>query len=148
MAYLDPASNPGSKPQRLGATNCKSSTSDKLQTFRTIFGISCKLLTKNYLHEITLFVLFWKAILAKSQNLPGKWKQELMIWEKIFCINGCRVISNLVISLVPYSTSYICLESQVNQAASSSSWPFINNQLQSSSSSAWRKYLKKVKKQA
>ena len=24
------ASNPGSKPQRLGATNCKSSTSDKL----------------------------------------------------------------------------------------------------------------------
>ena len=36
MAYLDPASNPGSKPQRLGATNFKSSTSDKLQTFRTI----------------------------------------------------------------------------------------------------------------
>ena len=30
MAYLDPASNPGSKPQRLGATNFKSSTSDKL----------------------------------------------------------------------------------------------------------------------
>ena len=58
MAYLDPASNPGSKPQRLGATNCKSSTSDKLQAFRTIFGISCKFLTKNYLHEITLFVLF------------------------------------------------------------------------------------------
>ena len=54
----DPASNPESKPQRLGATNCKSSTSDKLQTFRTIFGISCKFLTKNYLHEITLFVLF------------------------------------------------------------------------------------------
>ena len=58
MAYFDLASNPGSKPQRLGATNCKSSTSDKLQTFRTIFGISCKFLTKNYLHEITLFVLF------------------------------------------------------------------------------------------
>ena len=36
IAYLDPASNPGSKPQRLGATNFKSSTSDKLQTFRTI----------------------------------------------------------------------------------------------------------------
>jgi hypothetical protein len=50
MAYLDPASNPGSKPQRLGAINCKSSTSDKLQTFRSIFGISCKFLTKNYLH--------------------------------------------------------------------------------------------------
>ena len=26
MAYLDPASNPRSKPQRLCATNCKSST--------------------------------------------------------------------------------------------------------------------------
>ena len=41
---------------------CKSSTSDKLQTFRTIFGISCKFLTKNYLHEVTLFVLFWRKI--------------------------------------------------------------------------------------
>ena len=46
MAYLDPASNPRSKPQRLCATNCKSSTPDKLQIFRTIFGISCKYLTK------------------------------------------------------------------------------------------------------
>jgi hypothetical protein len=55
MAYLDPASKFGSKPQRLGATNSKSSTSDKLQTFRTIFGISWKFLTKTYLHEITLF---------------------------------------------------------------------------------------------
>ena len=33
MDYLDPASNSGSKPQRLGATNYKNSTSDKLQTF-------------------------------------------------------------------------------------------------------------------
>ena len=41
MAYLGPASNPRSKSQRLCATNCKSSTPDKLQTFRTIFGISC-----------------------------------------------------------------------------------------------------------
>jgi hypothetical protein len=52
MAYLDPASNPGSKPQRFRVKNCKSSTSDKLQTFKTIFGISCKLLTirrKNFL---------------------------------------------------------------------------------------------------
>ena len=30
MAYLDPASNPGSKPERFGVTNCKNSTSDKL----------------------------------------------------------------------------------------------------------------------
>ena len=58
MAYLDPASNPRSKLQRLCATNCKSSTPDKLQTFRIIFGIFCKYLTKNCLHEITLFVLF------------------------------------------------------------------------------------------
>jgi hypothetical protein len=45
MAYLDPASNPGSKPQRFSVKNCKSSSSKKLQTFKTIFGISCKLLT-------------------------------------------------------------------------------------------------------
>jgi hypothetical protein len=57
MAYLDPAFNPGSKPQRLGVTNSKNFTSDKLQTFRIIFGISCKFLMKNYLHE-ALFVLF------------------------------------------------------------------------------------------
>jgi hypothetical protein len=41
MAYLDPALNPGSKPQRLGATNCKSSTSNKLQIF-IIFGFERK----------------------------------------------------------------------------------------------------------
>ena len=58
MAYLDTDSNPRSKPQRLCATNCKSSTPDKLQTFRTIFVIFCKYLTKNYLHQITFFVLF------------------------------------------------------------------------------------------
>jgi hypothetical protein len=58
MTYLDPASNTGSKPQRLGATNFKSSTSDKLQTFTIIFGISCKFPNKNYLNEITLFGLF------------------------------------------------------------------------------------------
>ena len=58
MASLDPALNPGSKPQRMGATNCKNSTSDKLQAFRIIFGISFKFLNKNYLHEITLFFCF------------------------------------------------------------------------------------------
>ena len=31
MAYLDPAFNPGSKQQKLGATNCKNSTSDTLR---------------------------------------------------------------------------------------------------------------------
>ena len=81
MAYLDPASNPRSKPQRLCATNCKSSTPDKLQIFRTIFGISCKYLTKNYLHEITLFCFFlmWNFMQEKSQNLSGKQGEESMI---------------------------------------------------------------------
>ena len=55
---LDLASKPGSKPQRLGATNRKSSTSDKLQIFKTIFCISCQFLTKNYLHEITYLFCF------------------------------------------------------------------------------------------
>ena len=72
MAYLDPASHPISKPQRLCATNCKSSTPDKLQTFTTIFGISCKYMTKNYLHEITRFVLKGNLMQEKSQNLLGK----------------------------------------------------------------------------
>ena len=72
MAYLDPAFNPGSKPQRLGVTSCKSSTSDKLQTFRTIFGISCKFLAKNYLNDRTLFVLEGNLMQEKSQNLSGK----------------------------------------------------------------------------
>ena len=82
MAYLDPASNPRSKPQRLCAKNCKSSTPDKLQIFRTIFGISCKYLTKNYLHEITLtfcFVLKGNFMQEKSRNLSGKQGEESMI---------------------------------------------------------------------
>ena len=40
MAYLDPASNSGSKPQRFIVKKWKISTSDKLQTFKTIFGTS------------------------------------------------------------------------------------------------------------
>ena len=71
MAYLDPASDPGSKPQRLGATNYKSFTSDKLQISTTIFGISCKFLTKNCLHEITRFVLKGNLMHEKSHNLSG-----------------------------------------------------------------------------
>ena len=79
MAYLDPASNPGSKPQRFSVKNCKSSTPDKLQTFRTIFGISCKYMTKNYLHEITRFVLKGNLIQEKSRNLSGQQGEESMI---------------------------------------------------------------------
>ena len=76
MAYLDPASNPGSKSH---TTNCKRSTSDKLQTFRTNFGISCKYLTKKYLHEITRFVLKGNFMQEKSRNLSGKQGEESMI---------------------------------------------------------------------
>ena len=101
MANLDPASNPGSKPQRFSVKNCKSFTSDKLQTFRTIFDISCKFLTKHYLREITRFVLKVNLMQEKSQNLSGKKEIESMIHEKMSCINGCMVKSNLVISLVP-----------------------------------------------
>ena len=100
MAYLDPASNPRSKPKRLCATNCKSSTPDKLQTFRTIFGISCKHLTKNYLHEVTLFVLKGNLMQEKSRNLSGKQVEESMICDKMSCIDGCMVKFNLIISLV------------------------------------------------
>ena len=85
MAYLDPASNPRSKPQRLCATNCKSSTPDKLQTFRTIFGISCKYLTKNYLHEITLFVLFWRGISCKRNHETFQDNKEKNQWFEIKC---------------------------------------------------------------
>ena len=102
MAYLDPASNPRSKPQRLCATNCKSSTPDKLPIFRTIFEISCKYMTKNYLHEITRFVLKGNLMQEKSRNLSGQEGEESMIWDKMSCINGWMVKCNLVISLVPY----------------------------------------------
>ena len=40
MTYLDPASNPGSKPQRLSDKNCKSCTMKQ----NTFGGISFKLL--------------------------------------------------------------------------------------------------------
>ena len=36
----------------------------------------------------------------KSQNLSGKKEEESMTHEKMSCINGCMVKSNLVISLV------------------------------------------------
>ena len=42
MAYLDSASNPGSKPQRLSDKSCTWKENKKI-------GISCKLLTKKYI---------------------------------------------------------------------------------------------------
>ena len=53
MGYLDSASNPGSKPQSI--KKCKSSTSDKLQTYKTIFDISSKFLSNNSIQMITCF---------------------------------------------------------------------------------------------
>ena len=92
-----------SKPQRLCATNCKSSTPDKLQLFRTIFGISCKYLTKLFTWDNTFcFVLKGNFMKEESRNLSGQQGEESMIWDKMSCINGCMVKSNLVISLVPY----------------------------------------------
>ena len=38
----------------------------------------------------------------KSRNLSGKQGEESMIWDKMSCINGWMVKSNLEISLVPY----------------------------------------------
>jgi len=85
MADLDPASNPGSKPQRFSVKNCKSSTSDKLQTFKIIFGISCKFLAQNSILNLKMIacfqvqqlqllgVLFGRKFLQeKSLNLSGK----------------------------------------------------------------------------
>jgi hypothetical protein len=103
MAYLDPASNPVLKPQIFNVKSCKSSTSDNCQTFKTIFGISCKLLSKKLFSSATAATLGGYFQQEKSQNLLGKWKQDSMIWDKMGCINGCMVISNLVISLVPYN---------------------------------------------
>ena len=38
----------------------------------------------------------------KSRTLSGKQGEESMIWDKMSCINGWMVKSNLVISVVPY----------------------------------------------
>ena len=52
MAYVDPASNHGSKPQRLSDKNCKSCTMKQ----NTFGGISSKLFTKNSIYtQKTIF---------------------------------------------------------------------------------------------
>ena len=65
MAYLDPASNPESKSQRLSDKNCKSCTVKQ----NNFLGISCKLVNqKLYLQEI--FVLFPSATFARKITEP------------------------------------------------------------------------------
>ena len=50
MTYLDPASKPESKPQRLKIV--KVPLQIKLQIFETVFGISCRFLEKKlYLND-------------------------------------------------------------------------------------------------
>ena len=41
----------------------------------------------------------------KSRNLSGKQGEESVILDKMSCINGCMVKSNLVISLVPLNAT-------------------------------------------
>ena len=87
MAYLDPASNPGSKPERFGVKNCKSFTSDKLQRLETIFGIFCKRLIKNSIYFLFCF--------------HG---------EKMCCM----VLFTLIISLVPYPDGTLSWATETN----------------------------------
>ena len=61
--------------------------------FFKFFGISCKLLTQEK-------KLFPCATFAREITEPLR---KTKIWEKMCCINGCMVMSNLLISLVPYS---------------------------------------------
>ena len=58
MAYLDPASNPRSKPQVVWLQTAKVPLQISFKHSEPFCGISCKYMTKNYLHEITLFVCF------------------------------------------------------------------------------------------
>ena len=55
MAYFDPASNPGPKPERFGVKNWKSLPLDELLRLETIFGIFCKLLIKNSIYFLFYF---------------------------------------------------------------------------------------------
>ena len=82
MASLDPACNPGSTPQNLGATNCKSSTSDKFQTFRNIFGIFLSLSDQKI---FTLFVLFLRGISCKRNHRTFQENKEKNRWFERNC---------------------------------------------------------------
>ena len=86
---------------------CKISTSDKLQTFKPIFGISCKFLAKklnlndNLLWSAiaaTLGGSFSKRNHATFQENKSKNQWFEIKWD-VLMLHG---LSNLVISLVPY----------------------------------------------
>ena len=64
LAYLDPTSNPGSKPQKLSAKNFKTSTSDELQKF---FAWDNRF-------------LFWRGILGKRNPRTFQEDKEENQW--------------------------------------------------------------------
>ena len=74
---LDPASNPGSKSQSLGATNCKSSTLDRLQTFKPFLAF--------LVNFWPLFVLFWKGISCKRNHRTFQENKQENQWFERKC---------------------------------------------------------------
>ena len=76
MAYLDPASNPRSKPQRCVLKIAKAPLQISFKHSEPFLAF----FVKNYLHEITLFfVLKGNFMQEKSRNLSGKQGEESMI---------------------------------------------------------------------
>ena len=49
-----------------------------------------------------MFFLKGNLTQEKSRNISGQQGEESTIWDKMSCINGCMIKSNLIISLVPY----------------------------------------------
>ena len=74
MPYLDPASDPGSTPQRFSVKNCKSSTSDKLQTLRTnkkkVFSHYGQQFTRNAKNGFDGLKLIWSGTFAMFNPKP------------------------------------------------------------------------------
>ena len=71
MAYLDPASNPGSKPQRLSDRIAKVALGNKT----TNCGILCKLLRKTLFTRKTFLVLFPRATFLRKITEPLRKKR-------------------------------------------------------------------------
>jgi hypothetical protein len=74
------------------------------QDVQITFGIYCKILNEDYFYKEKKFVLIPRAVFLEEitelfKKTIFKWKS--MVCVKMCCINGCMVISNLVISQVP-----------------------------------------------
>ena len=59
------------KNQVLPSASC---TSDKLQTYKTIFGISCKFLSNNSIQMITCFEVQQLKLLVEEKSLNLSWQ--------------------------------------------------------------------------